>query len=106
MNLRYIHKFQTNKRGVSMPIVRVTSSHQVTIPAEIRRIINVSSGDYVEIFVSKEGMVVMKPVEIVEKKTKSRKKRTKEDEAWERLAEEEMLKHYDKKDSIYDTITL
>ena len=43
-----------------MTIVKVTRNRQITIPADISRIIGIREGDFVEIFVRGEEIVIRK----------------------------------------------
>lgn len=86
-----------------LPIVRITGNYQITIPILIRKTLGVNVGDYVQISSNQEGIAILKPVEIVTTKTK---KRDHDEKLSERIAEEEMLRQYDEKDSIYDHIKL
>ena len=47
--------------------VRVRRLAQLTLPAEVRRALNVQEGDYLEAKIVKEG-VLLKPVAVVERK--------------------------------------
>ena len=56
-----------------MTLVRVRRLAQLTLPAEVRRALNVEEGDYLEAKIVKDG-VLLKPVAVVERKR-----------AWQRL---------------------
>ena len=56
-----------------MALMRVRRMAQLTLPAEIRRALNVQEGDYLEAKVVKNG-VLLKPVAVVER-----------ERAWERM---------------------
>lgn len=60
-----------------MATVKVTRNGQVTIPAQLRREMDIKEGDYVEVEI-KGGEIVLKPKEMVD----SKKKR-----AWDQLNE-------------------
>ncbi len=49
-----------------MALMRVRRMAQLTLPAEIRRALNVQEGDYLEAKVVKDG-VLLKPVAVVER---------------------------------------
>lgn len=89
--------------GGALPIVRITGNYQMTIPAIIRKTLGVSVGDYVQITLNSEGLAILKPIEIVTKKTK---KQDDEDIAWKKFGQEQFLKQYDEKDAAYDSIQL
>ena len=59
--------------GIEMTLVRVRRLAQLTLPAEVRRALNVEEGDYLEAKIVKDG-VLLKPVAVVERKR-----------AWQRL---------------------
>lgn len=84
---------------VIMPIVRVTGNYQMTIPAPIRKALGVNAGDYVEVTLNKEGLAVLRPVEVVVKKTRQQDS---EDQAWASFSQEQFMQGYDEKDSAYD----
>ncbi len=69
-----------------MPRVKVTRNYQVTIPAEVRKELGIREGDYLEVYISKEGCIVMKKVRRVRKTLRSGRKLTIEeiDEIMER----------------------
>jgi AbrB family looped-hinge helix DNA binding protein len=50
-----------------MTLMRVRRAAQLTLPADVRRALNVKDGDYLEAHVMKEG-VLLKPVSVVERK--------------------------------------
>src|SRR5438105_15879879 len=50
-----------------MALMRVRRLAQLTLPAEVRRALNVQEGDYLEAKIVKEG-VLLKPVAMVERK--------------------------------------
>jgi AbrB family looped-hinge helix DNA binding protein len=50
-----------------MALMRVRRLAQLTLPAEVRRALNVQEGDYLEAEIVKEG-VLLKPVAVVERK--------------------------------------
>jgi len=50
-----------------MTLVRVRRLAQLTLPAEVRRALNVEEGDYLEAKIVKDG-VLLKPVAVVERK--------------------------------------
>jgi len=56
-----------------MALMRVRRLAQLTLPAEVRRALNVQEGDYLEAEIVKDG-VLLKPVAVVER-----------DRAWQRI---------------------
>lgn len=58
-----------------MALVRVRRLAQLTLPAEMRRALNVQEGDYLEAEIVKDG-VLLKPVAVVER-----------ERAWQRIAD-------------------
>src|SRR5947209_19201366 len=58
-----------------MVLVRVRRLAQLTLPAEMRRALNVQEGDYLEAKIVKDG-VLLKPVAMVER-----------ERAWQRIAD-------------------
>jgi AbrB family looped-hinge helix DNA binding protein len=50
-----------------MTLMRVRRLAQLTLPAEVRRALNVQEGDYLEAEIVKEG-VLLKPVAVVQRK--------------------------------------
>ena len=58
-----------------MALMRVRRLAQLTLPAEVRRALNVQEGDYLEAQIVKEG-VLLKPVAVV-----------KRERAWQRIQE-------------------
>lgn len=48
-------------------LLRIRSAAQLTLPAEVRRVLNVKEGDYLEARIA-GGSVVLKPVAVVERK--------------------------------------
>jgi AbrB family looped-hinge helix DNA binding protein len=58
-----------------MTLMRVRRMAQLTLPAEVRRALNVQEGDFLEATIVNEG-VLLKPVAMVER-----------DRAWERIAD-------------------
>jgi AbrB family looped-hinge helix DNA binding protein len=50
-----------------MTLMRVRRAAQLTLPADVRRALNVKDGDYLEAHVTKEG-VLLKPVSVVDRK--------------------------------------
>ena len=56
-----------------MALMRVRRMAQLTLPAEVRRALNVQEGDYLEAHIVKDG-VLLKPVAVVER-----------DRAWQRI---------------------
>jgi AbrB family looped-hinge helix DNA binding protein len=59
----------------NMALMRVRRLAQLTLPAEVRRALNVQEGDFLEATIVKEG-VLLKPVAVVER-----------ERAWQRIAE-------------------
>jgi AbrB family looped-hinge helix DNA binding protein len=58
-----------------MALMRVRRLAQLTLPAEVRRALNVQEGDYLEAKIVKDG-VLLKPVAVVER-----------ERAWRRIQE-------------------
>jgi AbrB family looped-hinge helix DNA binding protein len=58
-----------------MALMRVRRLAQLTLPAEVRRALNVQEGDYLEATIVKDG-VLLKPVAMVER-----------ERAWQRIAD-------------------
>jgi AbrB family looped-hinge helix DNA binding protein len=52
--------------NVQMTLMRVRRMAQLTLPAEVRRALNVQEGDYLEAKIVKDG-VLLKPVAVVER---------------------------------------
>ena len=50
-----------------MSLVRIRRLAQLTLPADVRRALNVAEGDYLEAKIVKDG-VLLKPVAVVERK--------------------------------------
>jgi AbrB family looped-hinge helix DNA binding protein len=61
--------------STNMALMRVRRLAQLTLPAEVRRALNVQEGDYLEAEVV-EGGVLLKPVAMVER-----------ERAWQRIAD-------------------
>jgi AbrB family looped-hinge helix DNA binding protein len=59
-------KFKAVEKA-NMTLMRVRRLAQLTLPAEVRRALNVQEGDYLEAKIVKEG-VLLKPVAVVERK--------------------------------------
>jgi AbrB family looped-hinge helix DNA binding protein len=53
--------------SANMALMRVRRLAQLTLPADVRRALNVQEGDYLEAEIVKEG-VLLKPVAVVERK--------------------------------------
>lgn len=47
-----------------MALVRIKQNYQITIPQSLRKKLNISVGDYVEVE-DKEGEIILKPVKLV-----------------------------------------
>jgi AbrB family looped-hinge helix DNA binding protein len=60
-----------------MPLVRVKGKYQVTIPAEIRKELNLKVGDYLEVE-ARGSSIVLRPKAVIDRE---------KEEAWERLKE-------------------
>ena len=58
-----------------MPLVKVKDKYQVTIPAEVRQVLDLKVGDYLQIEI-KDEVIVLKPKVVIDKGKK---------EAWETL---------------------
>ena len=52
--------------NMQMALMRVRRLAQLTLPAEVRRALNVQEGDYLEAKIVKDG-VLLKPVAVVER---------------------------------------
>jgi AbrB family looped-hinge helix DNA binding protein len=52
--------------SMHMALMRVRRLAQLTLPAEVRRALNVKEGDYLEAHIVKDG-VLLKPVAVVER---------------------------------------
>ena len=50
-----------------MTLMRLRRAAQLTLPADVRRALNVKDGDYLEAQVTKDG-VLLRPVSVVERK--------------------------------------
>jgi AbrB family looped-hinge helix DNA binding protein len=61
--------------NLHMALMRVRRMAQLTLPAEVRRALNVQEGDYLEARIVKDG-VLLKPVAVVER-----------ERAWQRIQE-------------------
>jgi AbrB family looped-hinge helix DNA binding protein len=61
--------------STNMALMRVRRLAQLTLPAEVRRALNVQEGDYLEAEIVKDG-VLLKPVAVVER-----------ERAWQRIAD-------------------
>ncbi len=59
-----------------MARVKVTRNYQVTIPAEVRDNLGIKEGDYLEVYVSEEGYIIMKKVKRTRRTLKSGRKLT------------------------------
>ncbi|OGY81978.1 MAG: hypothetical protein A3F54_03580 [Candidatus Kerfeldbacteria bacterium RIFCSPHIGHO2_12_FULL_48_17] len=87
-------------------IGRINSNYQVTIPAEMRKIMKIEAGGYIRtIFVS--GKLVIEPVKVVSPsqiKKSVLKDQDEEDRAWAQLNQEQFLKGYSEEDTAYDNL--
>lgn len=92
-------KILVKKTERTASVVRVGRNFQVTIPAEIRKYIPLSEGDYVKTS-AENGQIVFTPVVLI-KKAFSRDKENKE---WNELMLKHYLDGYDPADSAYDTL--
>ena len=61
------------ERVIVMPLVKVSRSAQITLPAEVRKPLDIEEGDYLSVE-TVEGGILLKPVVVMDKK-----------EAWTRL---------------------
>jgi AbrB family looped-hinge helix DNA binding protein len=61
------------RENMRMALMRVRRMAQLTLPAEVRRALNVQEGDFLEATIVKEG-VLLKPVAMVER-----------ERAWQRM---------------------
>ncbi len=72
-------------KGVSMPLVKVTRSRQVTIPKQLFEALKLQQGDYIEI--TREGEhLVLRPKAVVDRERDEAKARLFQllDQIWER----------------------
>ena len=60
-----------------MPLVKVKEKYQVTIPAEIRRELDLKVGDYLEVE-AQGGSIILKPKAVIDRE---------KEEAWKKLRE-------------------
>ncbi len=60
-----------------MPLVKIKDKYQVTLPAEVRRILDLKVGDYLEVE-ARDAAIVLKPKAVIDRGNK---------ESWERLRE-------------------
>ena len=60
-----------------MPLVKIKDKYQVTLPAEVRRILDLKVGDYLEVE-ARDAAIVLKPKAVIDRGKK---------ESWERLRE-------------------
>ena len=82
----------------AMSMVRVTGNYQVTIPALIRKALQVNIGDFMSVTLDAANGVLIKPIEVRERQTEA--------EAWEQAGSKAMLSQYNDKDAAYDTMQL
>jgi AbrB family looped-hinge helix DNA binding protein len=65
-----VHKFShptlAKRRNPLMPLLKLRRFFQLTLPAEIRKQLNLVEGDYLEAEVVDEG-ILLKPVSVVER---------------------------------------
>ncbi|MEQ9713928.1 MAG: AbrB/MazE/SpoVT family DNA-binding domain-containing protein [Candidatus Asgardarchaeia archaeon] len=61
-----------------MPITKITRNNQITLPAEIRKALNVKEGDYLEIVIE-NGKAIIRKLERERKRIKLGKKLTSEE---------------------------
>jgi AbrB family looped-hinge helix DNA binding protein len=68
MNFYENHSFVDGRarEDVVMALMRVRRMAQLTLPAEVRRALNVQEGDYLEAQIVQDG-VLLKPVAVVER---------------------------------------
>jgi AbrB family looped-hinge helix DNA binding protein len=78
--------------SMHMALMRVRRLAQLTLPAEVRRALNVKEGDYLEAHIVKDG-VLLKPVAVVERKR-----------AWEKI-EKVMSRVRDRKPNPKEDVT-
>jgi AbrB family looped-hinge helix DNA binding protein len=78
--------------SMHMALMRVRRLAQLTLPAEVRRALNVKEGDYLEAHIVKDG-VLLKPVAVVERKR-----------AWQRI-EKVMSRVRDRKPNPKEDVT-
>ena len=58
--------------GANVPLVKIKTNFQITIPQSIRQKINVNVGDYLEVK-DEDGRIVVYPVRIVSSEDKTAK---------------------------------
>jgi AbrB family looped-hinge helix DNA binding protein len=58
-----------------MPLAKLSKNFQVTIPASLRRGIDLKEGDYLDVTVE-DGAFIFKPIQIREKNTKKGAKKS------------------------------
>lgn len=92
-------KILVKKAARTASVVRVGRNFQITIPAEIRKFVPLSEGDFVETS-TENGQIVFTPVVLI-KKALSRDKENKE---WSELILKHFLDGYDPADSAYDKL--
>ena len=61
--------------GAKVPLVKIKTNFQITIPQSIRQKINVNIGDYLEVK-DEGGRIVVCPVKIVSSEDKGSNKKT------------------------------
>jgi AbrB family looped-hinge helix DNA binding protein len=74
-NYEFLRHLAKLMEDVTMALMRVRRMAQLTLPAEVRRALNVQEGDYLEAHIVKDG-VLLKPVAVVER-----------ERAWQRIQE-------------------
>lgn len=92
-------KIMVKKAERIASIVRIGRNFQVTIPAEIRKYVPLSEGDYVKTS-AENGQILFTPVVLI-KKTLPHDKENKE---WNELMLKQFLDGYSPADSAYDKL--
>ncbi len=83
----------------SSSIVRVGRNFQVTIPAEIRKFIPLTEGDYIKTSIS-HGQIIFSPVTMIEKRSSE----DTDKQEWDMLMLGKFLDGYAQTDSVYDNL--
>jgi AbrB family looped-hinge helix DNA binding protein len=84
---------KTATNGEDTELIKIRRNFQLTIPSELRRRINLSVGDYVEVDVE-DNKIVIRPVEVAVFGKKTRRELAREkaflvlDEIWAKLKDE------------------
>lgn len=92
-------KVLVKKAERTTSVIRIGRNFQVTIPAEIRKYVPLSEGDYVKTS-TENGQILFTPVVLIKKTFQ----RDKEDKEWNELMLKHFLDGYDSADSAYDKL--